>query len=106
MEVVTINGYQDVPENDEQSLLKALAHQPVSVAIEASGRDFQFYSGVSLSRTNYEYMLHSKKWKKKISNNEFHAICRVYSMVLVEQNLIMEWQQLVMERQRVQITSL
>ena len=47
MEVVTISGYHDVPENDEQSLLKALAHQPLSVAIEASDRDFQFYSGVS-----------------------------------------------------------
>lgn len=47
MEVVTISGYEDVPENDEESLLKALAHQPLSVAIEASGRDFQFYSGVS-----------------------------------------------------------
>lgn len=43
--VVTISGYEDVPENDEQGLLKALAHQPVSVAIEASGRHFQFYSG-------------------------------------------------------------
>ncbi|KAL8491546.1 hypothetical protein ACS0TY_023228 [Phlomoides rotata] len=43
--VVTISGYHDVPANDEQSLLKALAHQPLSVAIEASGRDFQFYSG-------------------------------------------------------------
>ncbi|OMP12270.1 hypothetical protein COLO4_03345 [Corchorus olitorius] len=46
-EVVTINGYRDVPQNNEQSLLKALAHQPLSVAIEASDRDFQFYSGVS-----------------------------------------------------------
>ena len=46
-EVVTINGYHDVPQNDEQSLLKALANQPLSVAIEASDRDFQFYSGVS-----------------------------------------------------------
>ncbi|OVA00666.1 Peptidase C1A [Macleaya cordata] len=45
LEVVTISGYEDVPENDEQSLLKALSHQPLSVAIEASGRDFQFYSG-------------------------------------------------------------
>ncbi|KAF3963543.1 hypothetical protein CMV_012083 [Castanea mollissima] len=45
MEVVKISGYQDVPQNDEESLLKALAHQPLSVAIEASGRDFQFYSG-------------------------------------------------------------
>lgn len=47
MEVVKIDGYHDVPENDEQSLLKALAHQPLSVAIEASDRDFQFYSGVN-----------------------------------------------------------
>ncbi|XP_043697131.1 cysteine protease XCP2-like [Telopea speciosissima] len=45
LEMVTISGYEDVPENDEQSLLKALAHQPLSVAIEASRRDFQFYSG-------------------------------------------------------------
>nr|CAD1820065.1 unnamed protein product [Ananas comosus var. bracteatus] len=44
-EVVTISGYEDVPENKEESLLKALAHQPVSVGIEASGRHFQFYSG-------------------------------------------------------------
>ncbi|GKV35123.1 hypothetical protein SLEP1_g43436 [Rubroshorea leprosula] len=43
--MVTISGYRDVPENSEESLLKALANQPVSVAIEASGRDFQFYSG-------------------------------------------------------------
>ncbi|CAA7407246.1 unnamed protein product [Spirodela intermedia] len=45
LDVVTINGYEDVPVNSEESLLKALAHQPVSVAIEASNRDFQFYSG-------------------------------------------------------------
>ncbi|KAI3923414.1 hypothetical protein MKW92_030015 [Papaver armeniacum] len=45
MEVVTISGYKDVPENDEQSFLNALSRQPLSVAIEASGRDFQFYSG-------------------------------------------------------------
>ncbi|PKI48051.1 hypothetical protein CRG98_031568 [Punica granatum] len=45
--VVTINGYEDVPENDEKSLQKAVANQPVSVAIEAGGRAFQFYdSGV------------------------------------------------------------
>lgn len=46
VERVTISGYEDVPENDDESLVKALAHQPVSVAIEASGRDFQFYKGV------------------------------------------------------------
>ncbi|VAH12475.1 unnamed protein product [Triticum turgidum subsp. durum] len=46
--VVSISGYEDVPAKDEQALIKALAHQPVSVAIEASGRHFQFYSGVSI----------------------------------------------------------
>nr|GEY90370.1 cysteine protease XCP1-like [Tanacetum cinerariifolium] len=45
---VTISGYHDVPRNNEESFLKALANQPISVAIEASGRDFQFYSGVSI----------------------------------------------------------
>ncbi|XP_059446096.1 cysteine proteinase mucunain-like [Corylus avellana] len=45
--VVTIDGYEDVPENDENSLKKAVANQPISVAIEAGGRAFQLYdSGV------------------------------------------------------------
>lgn len=45
--VVTIDGYEDVPTNDEKSLQKAAAHQPISVAMEGGGRDFQFYkSGV------------------------------------------------------------
>jgi hypothetical protein len=52
-EVVTISGYHDVPQNSEESLLKALANQPLSVAIEASGRDFQFYSGVG------QHLLHT-----------------------------------------------
>uniref|UniRef100_A0A7N0TA88 Cysteine protease n=1 Tax=Kalanchoe fedtschenkoi TaxID=63787 RepID=A0A7N0TA88_KALFE len=44
--VVSIDGYEDVPPS-EKSLQKAVAHQPVSVAIEASGRAFQLYqSGV------------------------------------------------------------
>ncbi|GFQ00248.1 xylem cysteine proteinase 2 [Phtheirospermum japonicum] len=43
-ELVTISGHQDVPADEEPSLLKALAHQPLSVAIDASARDFQFYS--------------------------------------------------------------
>ncbi|GJU13728.1 cysteine protease XCP1-like protein [Tanacetum coccineum] len=42
---VTISGYHDVPRNNENSFLKALAHLPISVAIDVSGRDFQFYSG-------------------------------------------------------------
>ncbi|KAE9457555.1 hypothetical protein C3L33_10538, partial [Rhododendron williamsianum] len=39
-----ITGYEDVPTNNESSLLKAVANQPVSVAIDAGGSDFQFYS--------------------------------------------------------------
>uniref|UniRef100_A0A5B7BA31 Actinidain n=1 Tax=Davidia involucrata TaxID=16924 RepID=A0A5B7BA31_DAVIN len=45
--VVSIDDYEDVPVNNEKALQKAVASQPVSVAIEASGRDFQFYeSGI------------------------------------------------------------
>ncbi|TQE03864.1 hypothetical protein C1H46_010528 [Malus baccata] len=39
-----ITGFEDVPANSEKDLLAAVAHQPVSVAIDASGSDFQFYS--------------------------------------------------------------
>ncbi|KAJ4717324.1 Cysteine proteinase [Melia azedarach] len=44
-EVVTISDYEGVPQNNERSLLQALANQPVTVAIDASGKDFQLYSG-------------------------------------------------------------
>jgi KDEL-tailed cysteine endopeptidase len=40
---VTITGYEDVPANNELALQKAVANQPISVAIDASGSDFQFY---------------------------------------------------------------
>nr|AAB37233.1 cysteine proteinase [Phalaenopsis sp. SM9108] len=53
--VVSIDGHEDVPANDEDSLLKAVANQPVSIAIEASGYDFQFYSeGVFTGRSGTE----------------------------------------------------
>ncbi|KAL3677323.1 hypothetical protein R1sor_027271 [Riccia sorocarpa] len=42
--VVTIDSYEDVDLNSEDGLLKAVANQPVSVAIEAGGRDFQLYN--------------------------------------------------------------
>ncbi|XP_057862007.2 thiol protease SEN102 [Cryptomeria japonica] len=38
-----IDGYEDVPANSDEALMKAVAHQPVSVAIEAGGPEFQFY---------------------------------------------------------------
>lgn len=44
--VVTIDGYIDVPRNDEKRLLKAVADQPVSVGICGSERAFQLYSKV------------------------------------------------------------
>ncbi|XP_071729352.1 vignain-like, partial [Rutidosis leptorrhynchoides] len=43
-QVVTVDGFENVPECDEEALLKAVAHQPVSIAIEANGHDMQFYS--------------------------------------------------------------
>ncbi|KAI7745197.1 hypothetical protein M8C21_020075 [Ambrosia artemisiifolia] len=42
--VVTIDGYKDVPENNEDQLLQAVATQPVSVGICGSERAFQLYS--------------------------------------------------------------
>lgn len=46
-----IDGYEDVPALNEDALLKAVAHQPVSVAIEANSHDFQFYSEVTHRKT-------------------------------------------------------
>ncbi|KAL3627255.1 Cysteine protease xcp1 [Castilleja foliolosa] len=43
--LVKISGFQVVPENDQESFMKALAHQPVSLAIEGYGRDFQLCKG-------------------------------------------------------------
>ncbi|KAJ0927580.1 putative fruit bromelain [Helianthus annuus] len=39
-----IRGYEKVPANSEKALLQAVANQPVSVSIDSSGADFQFYS--------------------------------------------------------------
>lgn len=43
--VVTIDSYEDVPRNNERALWRAVAHQPVSVAIQANERPFQLYAG-------------------------------------------------------------
>ncbi|WVY91947.1 hypothetical protein V8G54_037461 [Vigna mungo] len=42
--VVSIDSYEDVNSYDELALKKAVANQPVSVAIEGGGREFQLYS--------------------------------------------------------------
>lgn len=42
---VAIDGFKDVPTNDEDSLMKAVSKQPVSVAIEADHQSFQLYAG-------------------------------------------------------------
>nr|GEV29337.1 senescence-specific cysteine protease SAG39-like [Tanacetum cinerariifolium] len=42
----TITGHEDVLANSESALLKAVVGQPISVAIDASGSDFQIYSVV------------------------------------------------------------
>ncbi|CAN6275278.1 unnamed protein product [Urochloa humidicola] len=41
----TIKGYEDVPANDEAALMKAVANQPVSVAVDGGDMTFQFYAG-------------------------------------------------------------
>ncbi|KAJ8498106.1 hypothetical protein OPV22_008658 [Ensete ventricosum] len=53
--VVSIDGYENIPQNDEKALQKAVANQPVSVAIEAGGREFQLYqSGIFTGRCRTE----------------------------------------------------
>lgn len=42
---VTLAGFTDVPSGDEDELKKAVAQQPVSVAIEADQKAFQLYNG-------------------------------------------------------------
>eukprot|EP00250_Pteridium_aquilinum_P017000 c23404_g1_i1 orf=31-1137(+) len=42
---VSIAGYEDVQPDNEDALTCAVAHQPVSVAINAGTRDFQLYAG-------------------------------------------------------------
>ena len=53
--VVTIDDFEDVPVNNEKALQKAVANQPISVAIEGGGREFQLYDSVWLkSQSDYK----------------------------------------------------
>lgn len=55
--MVTIDGYEMVPENDENALMKAVANQPVAIAIDAGGKDFQFDSEASFILINFYLVL-------------------------------------------------
>jgi C1A family cysteine protease len=48
-DAASITGYEDVPANDETSLRKAVANQPVSVAVDGGDNLFRFYKGGVLS---------------------------------------------------------
>lgn len=106
--VVTISGYEDVPENSEVSLLKALAHQPISVGIAAGSKDFQFYKGGvfegscgteldhALTAVGYgssdgqDYIIMKNSWGKswgeqgyfriKRGTGKPEGVCSIYSM--------------------------
>ena len=47
--VTTIDGFEDVPANDDSALKKALTGQPVSVALNGGAFVFQHYSGGIMS---------------------------------------------------------
>ncbi|KAJ4717317.1 Cysteine proteinase [Melia azedarach] len=51
-DVVTISGYENMPPNNETLLLTQLADQPISVSINASQKDFQFYKGGVFNATD------------------------------------------------------
>ncbi|KAJ1256456.1 hypothetical protein BS78_K020500 [Paspalum vaginatum] len=50
-DAASIKGYEDVPTNHETSLRKAVAKQPVSVAVDGGDSHFRFYKGGVLSGT-------------------------------------------------------
>ncbi|PPS05386.1 hypothetical protein GOBAR_AA15266 [Gossypium barbadense] len=77
---VIIKGYQMVPINDEQALLKVVANQPVPVALEGHGRDFQFYNvtivGYGTSIEGLDYWVVKNSWGKAWGENGYMRIQR------------------------------
>jgi len=92
--VVSIDGYEDVPKNDEKSLQKAVAHQPVSVAIEAGGREFQLYKSVNTPDASSSLCL-SNKFAACL-NFPFDHSYRVSLAEGAPQTLTMVWSRSVM----------
>jgi cathepsin L len=51
IEIAKISSFVDIQPKSTQALMAAVAQQPVSVAVEADGSDWQFYSGGVLTDT-------------------------------------------------------
>ena len=59
---VTIDNYENVPHFNESALKTAVAHQPVSVALEVFDKAFQTYTSVRIFYL-YEYI---KGWQEQL----------------------------------------
>lgn len=83
--VVSIDGYEDVSPFDEMSLKKAVADQPVSVAIEAGGRAFQHYESVSFSRSlSRTVTFYKKKIRKPLKKSTNAKVSKKFIYLVLD----------------------
>lgn len=91
--VVSIDDYEDVPGNNETALQLAVTNQPVSVAIEAGHRPFQFYKSVREQTLSERFLIVRFHYKQ----DHWSIFFRESLMENAEQISTMECLQLVME---------